>query len=52
MILAFGVRTEQDTQEMADSLRVRIFSAEIIIYLMPLQHIGKTTRNRNKNLNI
>lgn len=33
MILVFGVRTEQDAQEMADSLGVRVFSAEIIYHL-------------------
>ena len=33
MILAFDVRIERDAQEMADSLGVRIFSAEIIYHL-------------------
>lgn len=33
MILVFGVRTEQDAQEMGDSLGVRTFSAEIIYHL-------------------
>ncbi|KAK7828454.1 hypothetical protein U0070_008963, partial [Myodes glareolus] len=33
VILAFDVRIERDAQEMADSLGVRIFSAEIIYHL-------------------
>ncbi|XP_066477063.1 eukaryotic translation initiation factor 5B [Tiliqua scincoides] len=33
VILAFDVRVERDAQEMADSLGVRIFSAEIIYHL-------------------
>lgn len=33
MILAFDVKVERDSQEMADSLGVRIFSAEIIYHL-------------------
>ena len=33
MILAFDVRVERDAQEMADSLNVRIFSADIIYHL-------------------
>lgn len=33
VILAFDVKIERDSQEMADSLGVRIFSAEIIYHL-------------------
>lgn len=33
VILAFDVKVERDSQEMADSLGVRIFSAEIIYHL-------------------
>lgn len=33
MILAFDVKIERDSQELADSLGVRIFSAEIIYHL-------------------
>lgn len=33
MILAFDVRIEREAQEMADSLGVRVFSAEIIYHL-------------------
>ena len=33
VILAFDVRIERDAQEMADSLAVRIFRAEIIYHL-------------------
>ncbi len=33
MILAFDVKVERESQEMADSLGVRIFSAEIIYHL-------------------
>ena len=32
-ILAFDVKVERDSQEMADSLGVRVFSAEIIYHL-------------------
>ena len=33
VILAFDVRVERDAQEMADSLGVKIFSADIIYHL-------------------
>lgn len=33
MILAFDVKIERDSQDLADSLGVRIFSAEIIYHL-------------------
>lgn len=33
VILAFDVKVERESQEMADSLGVRIFSAEIIYHL-------------------
>ena len=33
MILAFDVKVERDAQELADSLGVRIFSADIIYHL-------------------
>ena len=33
MILAFDVKVERESQEMADSLGVRIFWAEIIYHL-------------------
>lgn len=33
MILAFDIKVEREAQEMADSLGVRIFSAEIIYHL-------------------
>lgn len=33
VILAFDVKVERDSQEMADSLGVRVFSAEIIYHL-------------------
>ena len=33
VILAFDVRIERDAQEMADSLGVKIFSADIIYHL-------------------
>jgi len=40
VILAFDVRIERDAQEMADSLGVKIFSADIIYHLFDsfLQH--------------
>ena len=33
MILAFDVRVEREAQEMADSVGVRIFTADIIYHL-------------------
>lgn len=33
MILAFDVKVERESQEMADSLGVRVFAAEIIYHL-------------------
>lgn len=33
VILAFDVKVERESQEMADSLGVRVFSAEIIYHL-------------------
>ena len=42
MILAFDVRIERDAQEMADSLGVRIFSAEIIYHFYILLIITLT----------
>ena len=33
VILAFDVRVEREAQEMADSLNVKIFSADIIYHL-------------------
>lgn len=33
VVLAFDVRVERDAQEMADSLGVRIFTADIIYHL-------------------
>ena len=40
MILAFDVRVEREAQEMADSVGVRIFTADIIYHLFDnfMQH--------------
>lgn len=47
VILAFDVRIERDAQEMADSLGVKIFSADIIYHLF-----DKFTAYREVRINL
>ena len=47
VILAFDVRIEREAQEMADSLGVKIFSADIIYHLF-----DKFTAYRNVSIKV